>query len=102
MTDLGLLYYFLGLEIIQDEDGVFIFQKRYATELLKKFNMLNCKKVATPMNKNQKLKLEDGVEAVNQRQFRSLIGGLIYLTHTRPDISFSVGVVSRFMSNPSK
>ena len=54
------------------------------------------------MNKNQKLKLEDGVEAVNQRQFRSLIGGLIYLTHTRPDISFSVGVVSRFMSNPSK
>ena len=52
MTDLGLLHYFLGLEILQDEDGVFIFQNRYATELLKKFNMLNCKKVATPMNKN--------------------------------------------------
>ena len=102
MTDLGLLHYFLGLEILQDEAGVFIFQKKYAADLLKKFNMSNCKMVATPMNANQKLQQEDGAEGANQKQFRSLVGGLIYLTHTRPDISFSVGVVSRFMSNPSK
>ncbi|XP_044481525.1 uncharacterized mitochondrial protein AtMg00810-like [Mangifera indica] len=101
MTDLGLLQYFMGLEIFQDEDGVFIFQKKYVTNLLKKFNMSNCKMMATPMNKNQKLK-QQGVEAANQRQFRSLVGGLIYLIHTRPDISFSIGVVSRFMSNQSK
>lgn len=49
--------------------------------------------VATPMNVNQKLQQEDGAENANQKQFRSLIGGLIYLTHTRPDISFSIGVV---------
>ena len=54
------------------------------------------------MNKNHKLQLEDGVKAANQRQFWSLVSRLIYLIYTRPDISFSIGVVSRFMSNPSK
>ena len=54
------------------------------------------------MNVNQKLKQEDGAEEANQKQYRSLVGGLIYLTHTRPDISFSVRVVSRFMSNSPK
>ncbi|KAJ8503716.1 hypothetical protein OPV22_004602 [Ensete ventricosum] len=54
------------------------------------------------MNVNEKLKLEDGTGLTNARYYRSLVGGLIYLTHTRPDITFSVGVVSRFMQSPSK
>ncbi|KAJ8899855.1 hypothetical protein K2173_019558 [Erythroxylum novogranatense] len=93
MTDLGLLHYFLGLEIQQSEDGIFISQKKYATDLLERFNMLNCKVAATPMNVNEILKLEDGTATADARAFRSLVGGLIYLTHTRPDISFSVGTV---------
>lgn len=102
MSDLGLLHYFLGLEVKQGEDGVFISQRKYATDLLKRLNMVNCKVVATPMNVNEKLQLEDGTEKANARSFRSLVGGLIYLAHTRPDISFSMGVISRFMCNPSK
>lgn len=102
MTDLGLLHYFLGLEIIQDKAGIFVCQKKYATELLRRFNMLNCTIKATPMNLKQKLQQDDGAGKINQKLYRSLVGGLMYLTHTRPDISFAVGVVSRFMCNPSK
>ncbi|KAK2967493.1 hypothetical protein RJ640_010134 [Escallonia rubra] len=88
-------------KVKQGKDGIFISQKKYATDLLKKFNMLNCKVAATPMNVNEKLKIEDGTQSTDGRFFRSLVGGLIYLTHTRPDIAFSVGVVSRFMHNPT-
>ena len=102
MSDLGLLHFFLGLEVKQVEDGVFVSQRKYAVDLLKKFNMLNCKVVATPMNSNEKLQAEDGTERADARRFKSLVGGLIYLTHTRPDIAFAVGVISRFMHCPSK
>ncbi|XP_070005942.1 uncharacterized mitochondrial protein AtMg00810-like [Nicotiana sylvestris] len=102
MLDMGLLHYFLGLEIHQVEDGIFISQKKYGRDLLNKFGMLNCKPAATPMNINEKLHHEDGEEFTDARLFRSLVGGLIYLTHTRPDIAFSVGVISRFMQQPSK
>ncbi|XP_019257707.1 PREDICTED: uncharacterized protein LOC109235918 [Nicotiana attenuata] len=102
MTDLGLLHYFLGLEVKQGEDGVFISQRKYAIDLLKRFNMLNCKTVPTPMNVNEKLQLEDGIEKVGGSYFRSLVGGLIYWTHSRPDISLYVGVILRFMHKPSK
>ncbi|RVW26239.1 Retrovirus-related Pol polyprotein from transposon TNT 1-94 [Vitis vinifera] len=102
MSDLGLLHFFLGLEVKQVEDGVFVSQRKYAVDLLKKFNMLNCKVVATLMNSNEKLQAEDGTERADARRFKSLVGGLIYLTHTRPDIAFAVGVISRFMHCPSK
>lgn len=102
MTDLGLLKYVLGLEVIQGEDGIFISQKKHAEDLLKRFNMMSCEAAITPMNINEKLQREDGTEKANPRLFRSLVGGLNYLTHTRPDISFSVGVVSRFLHSPTK
>ncbi|XP_031265470.1 secreted RxLR effector protein 161-like [Pistacia vera] len=54
------------------------------------------------MNINEKLQLEDGVQMADAKSFRSLVGGLIYLTHTRPDIAFSIGMISRFMQHPSK
>ncbi|KAL3498624.1 hypothetical protein ACH5RR_041356 [Cinchona calisaya] len=102
MSNLGLLHYFLGLEVKQVEDGIFGLQRKYATNLLKRFNMLNCKFAATPMNLNEKLQVDDETKQTNASHFRSLVGGLIYLTHTRPDIVFSVGVISRFMHSPSK
>ena len=102
MTDLGLLNYFLGIEVKQVEAGVFISQRKYAMDLLKRFNMMNCKTVPTPMNTNEKLQVDDGTGWVDEKLFRSMVGGLIYLTHTRPDIALSVGIVSRFMHSPSK
>ncbi|XP_074590043.1 secreted RxLR effector protein 161-like [Curcuma longa] len=102
MSDMGLLHYFLGLEVKQGVDGIFISQRKYATDLLKRFSLFNCNPATTPMNTNEKLQLEDGSEKANAKYFRSLVGGLIYLTHTRPDIAFSVGVISRFMQNPTK
>ena len=101
MSDMGLLHYFLGLEIQQAEDGIFISQRKYARDILSKFGMLNCKPAATPMNINEKLQHENGEEMTNARRFRSLVGGLIYLTNSRPDIAFPVGAISRFMQQPS-
>ena len=102
MTDLGKLQFFLGLEVKQGEDGIFVSQRKYARDLLFKFGMYNCKAAATPMNTNEKLQLADGTGAAEPSLYRSLIGGLNYLTHTRPDIMFSVSVLSRFMHNPTK
>lgn len=102
MTDLGLLHYFLGLEVYQSSGGIFISQRKFASDLLKKSGISECKVAPTPMNMNEKLQVEDGTGKEDGSFYRSLVGGLIYLTHTRPDIAFSVGVVSRFMHSPTK
>ncbi|KAA0051552.1 putative gag-pol polyprotein, identical [Cucumis melo var. makuwa] len=94
MTDLGLLHFFLGFEVYQTDGGTFISQKKYAKDLLKKFGMINYKPETTPMNVNEKLKQNDGAEMADAQRFRSLVGGLIYLTHTCSDISYSIGVIS--------
>ena len=97
MTNLGLMSYFLGMEVKQDHDGVFISQKKYAKEILNKFHMDDCKRTSTPMNQKEKFSKDDGTEKVDESQYRSLIGCLMYLTATRPDIMFSVSLLSRFM-----
>ena len=86
----------------QVEDGIFVSQRKYARDLLFRFGMYNCKAAATPMNTNEKLQLGDGTGVAEPSLYRSLIGGLNYLTHTRPDIMFSVSVLSRFMHNLTK
>ena len=102
MTDLGLMSYFLGMEVKQDHDGVFISQKKYAKEILNKFHMEDCKRTSTPMNQKEKFSKDDGAEKVDESQYRSLIGCLMYLTATRPDIMFSVSLLSRFMQCASE
>ncbi len=102
MTDLGELKYFLGLEVTQACNGIFMTQKKYVEDMLKSFNMLGSKTAATPMNINEKLWSGDNTGITEASMYRSLIGRLIYVTHSRPNISFSVGVLSRFMHNPSK
>ena len=97
MTDLGLMTYFLGMEIKQSQDEVFVCQKKYAKEILKKFHMEDCKSMSTPMNQKEKLSKEDGTEKVDEAHFRSLIGSLMYLSATRPDILIAVSILSRFM-----
>ncbi|KAL0537524.1 hypothetical protein IC582_026502 [Cucumis melo] len=97
MTDLGFMSYFLGIEIKQGQGEVFICQKKYAKEILKKFKMDECKAVSTLMNQKEKLCKEDGVDKVDEGYFRSLIGCLMYLTATRPDILNFVSILSCFM-----
>ncbi|XP_022865666.1 uncharacterized protein LOC111385506, partial [Olea europaea var. sylvestris] len=90
MPDLGLLHYFLGLEVKQGEDEVFISQRKYAIDLLKKFNMVNCKAVATPMNVNEKLQFEDGTEKAIARSFRSLVGAKRILRYVARTLDYGI------------
>lgn len=78
------------------------FEVRYAAELLNKHNMLDYKYEPTPMNLNEKLQIEDGADKANPTTYRNIMGGLMYLTHSRPDVAFSVSYVSRFMQSPSR
>lgn len=101
MTDLGMMKYFLGIQVKQQKGEIFISQEKYLVDLLQKFHMQNSKPIATPLAVNEKLKMEDGAKKVDDAMFRSLVGSLLYLTHTRPDIMQSVNMVSRFSSSPS-
>ncbi|KAF2288718.1 hypothetical protein GH714_011372 [Hevea brasiliensis] len=89
-------------EVHQSSGGIFISQRKFTTDILKKFGMIDCKVVATLMNMNEKLQVEDGTGKGDASHYRSLVEGLIYLTHTRLDIAFPIGVVSRFMQSPTK
>ena len=102
MTDLGEMSYFLGTEIKQEEDKIFICQRKYAKEILKKFNMENYKSMSTTMCQKEKLCKEEGVEQAGETLYRSLMGCLMYLTATRPDILHVVSVLSRFMNCASE
>ncbi|KAL0373689.1 UNVERIFIED_CONTAM: Retrovirus-related Pol polyprotein from transposon RE1 [Sesamum radiatum] len=102
MSDLGLMHFFLGIEINQEKERIFICQKKYTETLLKKFKMESCKIVTTPLVTGEKYKKEDGSEKVDGSIYRSLIGSLLYLTATRPDIMFATSLLSRFMQSPSQ
>ncbi|KAL4011046.1 hypothetical protein IC575_028092 [Cucumis melo] len=101
MTDIGLMSYYLGIEVKQSEEGIFISQERYTREILEKFNMMNSKPVATPVETRTKLSKHEEGDDVDPSYFKSLVGSLRYLTCTRPDILFSVGLVSRFVESPT-
>ncbi|XP_031258739.1 uncharacterized protein LOC116116829 [Pistacia vera] len=100
MTDLGEMTYFLGMEINQSADGIFVCQRKYANEILKKFNMENCNPVSTPLVQNQKLCREDGASKVDESMYRNLVGCLLYLTTTRLDLMYASSLLSRFMNEP--
>lgn len=102
IKDLGRLSHFLGLELNFNEEGVVLHQSKYSTDLLHSFKMATCKPAATPMESGVRLYAEQGKELADPLEYRQIIGSLYYLTLTRPDISFSVGVLSRFMQCPKK
>ncbi|KAJ7971537.1 Retrovirus-related Pol polyprotein from transposon TNT 1-94 [Quillaja saponaria] len=101
MTDMGLMSYYLGFEVKQNDGGIFISQESYAKDVLKKFQMLDSNSVNTPMECGVKLSKHDVGEKVDPTLFRSLVGSLRYLTCTRPDILYAVRVVSRYMESPT-
>ncbi|KAE8707741.1 hypothetical protein F3Y22_tig00110377pilonHSYRG00343 [Hibiscus syriacus] len=101
MTDMGLMAYYLGIEVKQQNDGIFISQERYAKEILKKFKMENCKPISTPAEYEIKMTKHEEGKSVDPTFFKSLVGSLRYLTCTRPDILHAVGLVSRYMESPT-
>ncbi|KAE8736044.1 hypothetical protein F3Y22_tig00000218pilonHSYRG00253 [Hibiscus syriacus] len=102
MKELGQLKHFLGLEVDRTHEGIFLCQQKYAKDLLKRFGMLECKSTSTPMEPNIKMCAHEGKDLEDATMYRQLVGSLIYLTLTRPDISYAVGVMSRYMQNPKK
>ncbi|MCO5609884.1 hypothetical protein L7F22_064117 [Adiantum nelumboides] len=99
MTNLGLLHFFLGLEILQNEAGIFISQRRYVQEFLSAFGMEDCRPISTPMDVHQKLSAVDEADFADASQYRKLVGSLIWLLNTRMDLS-PVGLLANFMSEP--
>ncbi|KAI5318138.1 hypothetical protein L3X38_037846 [Prunus dulcis] len=101
MTDLGLLHHFLGMGVVQTESSIFLHQKKYASTLLSKFGLTECKSVTTPLVATEKLSKDDGSGAANEEQYRSIVGSLLYLTATRPDIMYASSLLARFMHCPT-
>jgi len=97
MKDLGELRYFFGIEVLRTEDEVFISQHKYILDLLAETGMIDCKPAETPMVVNHGLEMKEGGMPANKERYQRLVGKLIYLVHTRPDIAYVVGVVSQFM-----
>ena len=102
MSLLGELSFFLSLQISQFDKGIFISQMKYIKEMLKKFRMEDCKPVSTPMVTGCKLSKDDESKEVDQRQNRSMIGSLLYVTTSRPDVMQAVGQVARFQASPKE
>jgi hypothetical protein len=102
MSLLGELSFFLGLHTRQINQGIFISQITYIREMLKRFGMDDCKPIITPMQTSCKLSKDDDSKSTNQRQFRSMIGSLLYVTTSRPDVMHEVGQVALFQATPKE
>jgi hypothetical protein len=102
MSMMGELKYFLGFQIKQLQEGTFISQTKYIQDILKKFGMKNAKPIKTPMGTNGHLDLDTGGKSVDQKVYRSMIGSLLYLCASRPDIMLSVCMCARFQANPKE
>lgn len=102
MSHCGKLNDFLGLQVVQKSDGLFISQSKYAKDLVKKFGMETSSAVQNPMGTSCKISVDlEGVD-VDQIPYKSMIGSLLFLTANIPDISFSVGVCVRYQANPKE
>ena len=99
MSMMEKLTFFLGLQIKQEEDGILINQTKYIREIIKKFGT-SLRSVGTPMSNTYKFDNNEGGKHVDQKLYRGMIGSLLYLTTSRPDILFSICMCARFQSNP--
>ena len=102
MSLMGELTFFLGLQIKQTTDGIFIHQEKYTKQIIKKYSFENAKHNSTPMSSSSRLDLDSSGKKVNEKLYRGMIGSLLYLTASRPDILFSVCLCARFQSTPTE
>ncbi|XP_048226878.1 uncharacterized mitochondrial protein AtMg00810-like [Ricinus communis] len=100
IKDLGQLTYFLGIEMAKSHKGLFLSQRKYVLDLLNETGKIGAKPIDTPMETKTRLNLEDGDPLDNIGHYQRLVGKLIYLTVTRPDISYAVSMISQFMHAP--
>ncbi|PRQ17740.1 putative RNA-directed DNA polymerase [Rosa chinensis] len=102
MSDLGMMRYFLGVEVVQNEAGIYICQKKYASEILERFGMEKSNSVRNPIVPGFKLMKDEGGVKVDATMYKQIVGSLMYLTATRPDLMYVVSLISRFMSSPTE
>lgn len=101
MSDLGLLSHYLGIEVKHTPGNIYLKQAAYAKKLLEKSGLGECNPVRYPMDPKEVMTKDEGGKDVDATYFKSIVGGLRYLVHTRSDIAFSVGIISRFMESPT-
>jgi hypothetical protein len=99
MSMMGVLQFFLGLQIKQSKEGTFVHQAKYTKDIVWKFKMGDSKDMTTLMSTTTALDADEEGEHVDQKEYQSMIGSLVYLTATRPDIQFSVGLCARFQAS---
>jgi hypothetical protein len=99
VKDLGPIRYFLGIEIARSSKGIVLSQRKYVLDLLIETRMLGCRPCGSPIDRNHQICARSG-DPVDKGTYQRLIGQLIYLCHTRPNISYDVSVVSRYMHDP--
>jgi len=102
VTNIGILHYFLSFQVLPISDGLFLSESKYVLDLQNHFQMAKCKVCATPFQSEVKLTKNCLTPKVDATLYRKLVSSLIYLTHSRPDISFVVSVVSQFMQDPQE
>jgi hypothetical protein len=96
MFMMGGLIFFLGIQVKQRKKGTFVHQAKYTKDLMKKFNMADLKPMSTLMSVGMALNLDENAEVVDQREYRSMIGSILYLTAIWPNIQFDVCLCARF------
>ena len=94
MKDLGMMHYFLGMEVWQSVDGISLGQRKYAVDIMKRFGVLDCKAMGTPMASNLKLLSDASSEMVDAMMYHQMICSLMCLTNTRLDTCFVVNDLS--------
>ncbi len=102
MKDLGELRYFFGIEVIQFPKGIWLLQRQYALNKLSEYAMMGCKPISIPLEQNVKLSADEGDLVEDTIMYRCIVGSLIYMTITRLNLSYVVGVASQFMQTPRK
>ncbi|KAL1219424.1 Retrovirus-related Pol polyprotein from transposon RE1 [Cardamine amara subsp. amara] len=102
MSDLGRLTYYLGIEVHQHKDGITLTQERYASKILEEAGMNECNASQVPMDQSVRLSKNTKECCINETDYRRSIGCLRYLLHTRPDLSYNVGILSRYMQEPKE
>ncbi|KAM2733441.1 hypothetical protein EV2_036866 [Malus domestica] len=102
MKDLGPLKYFLGIEVSRCKSGIFLSQRKYVLDLLEETGMTACKPVSTPLAEGMKLGIDQNQVPVDKGRYQRLIGRLMYLAHTRPDLAHALSVISQYMHNPGE
>jgi len=102
MSMMGELNFFLGLQIKQTKNGIFINQSKYCKDLIHRFGMENDKYMATPMSTTCYLDKDETGQSIDIKKYRGMIVSLLYLSASRPDIMFSVCMCARFQENPKE